>query len=49
MITPEQATAALFTKIQQIIELNQIGSKVITVAVPSDFTYQQKQALLDSL
>jgi molecular chaperone DnaK (HSP70) len=48
-VTPEQAVAAFFTKVRQIVELNNISSKFLTVAVPNFLTHQERQALLDSL
>jgi hypothetical protein len=48
-VSSEQAVAAFFTKVQQIVELNNISNKFLTVAVPNFLTFQERQALLDSL
>lgn len=41
--------AAYFSKVQQIVELNSINNKFLTVAVPNFLTLQERRALLDAI
>lgn len=48
-MVPEQAVAAFFSKVQQIVELNNISNKYLTVAVPNYLTIQERKALMDAI
>ena len=47
-LSSEQVTAALFTKIKQILALNKIAANDCVVSVPSYFKSCERQALIDS-
>ena len=47
-LSSEQVTAALFTKIKQILALNKIAANDCVVSVPSYFKSCERQAMIDS-
>ena len=48
-LSAEQMSAALVTKINQILEMNKMNNKFLVVAVPDYLTYHERKAWLNML
>lgn len=48
-LLPEQIVAAFVTKIEEIIELNKLSNKYLSISVPNYFSQNERKALLNAI